>query len=474
MTTQNIMKMVNKLFPIIDHLYIFQLFEYNSTSFLKWFIKYPLKRNLQRKHQIEWTKKSIAIFVIALLIVFLESVDISTLLLGNPSWTPVVFLVLQIFSPIYLIIGKWLITPYEIYAKDKILTATKNKLEKLPNLKVVAITGSFGKTSTKEILYVLLKKKFRTIKTPKSFNTPLGVAGSVLDFVKDNTEVLIAEVGAYKKGEIKNIANLIKPQIGIITAVAPQHLERFGSIENIARAKFELVESLIKDGLAILNYESDWLKKLSSTAHCKVIFYNDDQTIYATNIKSTEESSKFTLNLNNQKIDIELPLVGEHHIKNFLAASAAALNLGLTLKEIQTRAKWILPTSHRLEIRKQGSITIIDNSYNTNTVSSRSSLKLLENYPGKQKILLTPGLVELGNQQTKENEEFAKDASKIIDDIILVGELNKKTLLSGLKDFPKNHIYKVESTKEAFKKLSEIAKPEAVALLENDLPDQYF
>ncbi len=468
-------KLLGQLFPIIDHLYIYQLFEYDSTSFLKWFIKYPLKRNLQKKHRIAWTKKSLAIFVLALMLMYLESFDTSTFLTGTSFWTPFIFLFYQLLSPMYLILAKFLITPYEIYARDKILKATDNKLKKLPNLKVIGITGSFGKTSTKEILYVLLKKKFRTVKTPKSFNTPLGVAGSILDYVKDNTEILIAEVGAYKKGEIKNIAKLIKPKIGIITAIAPQHLERFGSLENIAHAKWELIESLPKDGLAILNGENGWLKKLAPTAPCKSLFYGDlDKTIYATNIKSSDNSSNFILNFNNQKIDIELPLVGEHHIQNFLAAAAAALSFGLTLKEIQERAKWILPTSHRLEIRKEGSITIIDNSYNTNPVSSKSSLKLLKDYSRKQKILITPGLIELGNEQSKENQEFAKLSSKITTDIIIVGELNKKSLLAGLKDFPKDHIYKVTSTKEAFKKLSEIAKEEAVVLIENDLPDQYF
>ena len=394
---------------------------------------------MQKKHKLEWTTKAKLLLILSL-----------------PGFIPLI----SLFSPIFLIISQILIRPLEYYQKEKILKAAKEKLAKLSNLKIVAITGSFGKTSTKDILYTLLWKKYYVVKTPRSFNTPLGIAQTILEDIKDNTQIFICEMGAYKKGEIAKICKFIKPDIGMITAIAPQHLERFGSIENIAKAKFELVENLHKDGVAILNGESNLLKDLASHSSShgpeqnrtggNVIFYGND--------KASEELAK-----------ISIPLKGENHIKNFVAAATVALQLGLTLNEIRKRAKLLLPTPHRLEIRKQNELTIIDNTFNTNPQSSRASLKLLQELPGSQKILITPGLVELGKESAKQNQEFAKESAKVADQIIIVGEYAKKDLLKGAGE----KAMTVATTAEAMNLLGKIAKPDAVILLENDLPDQY-
>lgn len=178
----------------------------------------------------------------------------------------------------------------------------------------------------------------------------------------------------------------------------------------------------------------------------------------------------------DEVVDIELPLYGAHHIINFLAASAIAVKLGLTLKTLKERASLVSPTEHRLEIRQLGSITLIDNSYNTNPTVSKASLKLLKERSESQKILITPGLIELGDESPKENQEFAKNAATVADIIIIVGKNAQRDLLKGLKqaNFPKDQTHLVKSTQEALELLAEIATPNAVVLLENDLPDQYF
>lgn len=463
-------KILFKFFPLIDHLYIYQLFEYNSIDFLKWFLKNPFKRNLQRKHEISWTSKAKLIFIISFVLILIPS-----------FWLTLFFIPLvSFFSPFFLVLSKFLIFPLEYYQKQKILNQTKQKLLKLPGLKIAAITGSYGKTSTKDILYTLLWKKFKVVKTPKSFNTSLGVAQTILEDVKDNTEILIAEIGAYKKSEIKKIVDLIKPGIGIITAVGPQHLGKFKSIENTANAKFEIVEGLSSDGLAILNGESDYLVNLSTKSPCKVLLFGKEKTggypFFASDTQVSSVGTSFLLHTPKGKIQIEIPLIGEHHVQNFLAASIAALNLGLTLKEIQERAKLLLPTPHRLEIKKQGNLTIIDNSYNTNPKAALESFKLLKDFPGSQKILITPGLTELGKDTETQNLEFAKNASKVADEIIIVGESFKDYLLKGLKEanYPADNVHTVTELKDGLNLLSKIAKPGAVILLENDLPDQYF
>ncbi|MBI2017414.1 UDP-N-acetylmuramoyl-tripeptide--D-alanyl-D-alanine ligase [Candidatus Daviesbacteria bacterium] len=346
----------------------------------------------------------------------------------------------------------------------------------MPDLKVVAITGSYGKTSTKDILYTLLWKKYYVVKTPKSFNTPLGVSQTILEDVKANTDIFIAEVGAYKKGEIKKIANLITPQIGIITAIAPQHLERFKTIENIAYAKFELVESLPKNGLAILNSASEWLKKLWPNSPCTVSFYGYDSDYKVQNIKLSLSGTSFQLLTPKGKADINIPLIGEHHAYNFLAAAVAALKLGISLDEIKSRAGLLLPTPHRMEIKSLGNITLIDNSFNSNSESAKSSLSLLGSFDDTKKIVVTPGFVELGKESSVRNRAFGEDIAKVADEIIIVGENAKEDLLRGVQKVFRSEetIHFAASTQDALVLAQQLMQgTKGVVLLENDLPDQY-
>lgn len=453
--------------------------EYNSWEFLKWFLKNPFKRNLQKKHKLVWTQKVKLLAVVSFTLIILDAVLTSYYFTQGFLLAGILLPIKFLYVPLFLILSQILISPLENYQKQKILNKAKEKLSKLSNLKIVAITGSFGKTSTKDILYTLLFKKFYVVKTPKSFNTPLGIAQSVLELVKDNTDIFICEMGAYKIGEIKKICDFIKPDIGIITAIAPQHLEKFGSIENIAQAKFELVESLPKEGLAILNGKYKIIKSLASNlGGCIVTFYGEEtDTYYATKIKTGMNGTNFVLHTPKVKTEINIPLIGGHHVQNFLAASAVAVQLGLTLSEIAKRAKLLLPTPHRMEIKKLGNMTLIDNSYNTNPVSAKSSLNLLASFTKNRKIVITPGFVELGKDSLKANQDFGNCIKSIADEVIIVGENAKQDLLEGIKQIPPNlkgEVHFVNSTEEAIQLAQQLsAGAETVVLLENDLPDQY-
>lgn len=472
-------KILSKIFPIIDHLYIYQILEYKSGEFLIWFLKNLFKRNLQRKHKLEWTQKAKLLAILGFTLLILDSIITAYLLTGRFWLSLILFPVKSLYSPLFLIVAHILISPLENYQKQKTLTAAKKKLSKLPNLKIVAITGSFGKTSTKDILFTLLWKKYFVVKTPKSFNTPLGIAQTILEDLKENTEVFICEIGAYKKGEIKNLTKFLNPRIGIITAIAPQHLERFGSLENIAKAKFELVENLPKNGVTILNNESDWLQKLAShSSSGNVIFYGDEENpFYASNIRTGIVGTTFQIHTPKGQTEIKIPLTGEHHVQNFLAATAASLNLGLTLSEIKERAKLLLPTPHRMEIKKIGNMILIDNSFNTNPKSAEASLNLLASFKENRKIVITPGFVELGKETAEANQEFGHDILCLADEVIIVGENAKKDLLEGMKDIylnPEEFVHFAKSTQEALVLAQELTQGvETVVLLENDLPDQY-
>lgn len=450
-------KTLSKVFPIFDHLYIYQILEYKSWDFIKWFLKNPFKRNLQKKHQLIWTGKAKILSVLSFL-----------------GFIPF----LSLFSPIFLILSQILIMPLEYYQKEKILKAAKEKLSKLPNLKVVAITGSYGKTSTKDILYTLLWKKYYVVKTPKSFNTPLGIAHTILEDIKENTQIFIAEAGAYKIGEIAKIAQFLKPDVGIITAVAPQHLERFGSLENIAKAKFELAENLPERGVAVLNNESELLNSLAShLTSGKVKFYGSNSQYFASDIKVTTNGTSFILHSPKAATFLSIPLIGEHHAKNFVAAASAALNLGLTISEIRDRAKLLLPTPHRMEIKKMGNMILIDNSFNTNPKSAESSLSLLASFKENRKIVITPGFIELGKESASANQKFGHEIFCLADEVIIVGEHAKKDLLKGMRDIspnPEESVHFTKNTQEAILLAQQLTQGlETVVLLENDLPDQY-
>ena len=469
-------KILSSFFPILDHLYTYQLFEYDSR-FLKWFLKNVFRRGLQQKQKLVWTSKAKLLFVLSFFLILFLSFFFSWLLTKTFYLSPVIFLVTCQLSPVFLILSHLLIYPLDHYQKQKILRNARNKKIHLTRLKIVAITGSFGKTSTKDILYTLLWRKFRVVKTPRSFNTPLGISQTILEDVKENTDVLIAEVGAYKTGEIREIAKIIEPDISIITAIAPQHLERFGSIEDIANAKFELVEELNKDKLSIINSNYPILNPLLPKLKSRLILYGGSKQGYrVSNIKITSYGTEFVLATPKGRALVKIPLLGVHHAYNFLAAAIAALELGMSLGELKGRAKLLLPTPHRMEISKKANYTLIDNSFNTNIEASKSSFELLRQTPGDKKIVVTPGLIELGKESELHNRQFAFNAAQVADEIIIVGKNNRQFLLDGLEEagFPKEKTHVVLKTHQGLVLASQLAGKNSLVLIENDLPDQYF
>ncbi|KKR51569.1 MAG: UDP-N-acetylmuramoyl-tripeptide-D-alanyl-D-alanine ligase [Candidatus Levybacteria bacterium GW2011_GWC1_40_19] len=469
------LKNLSKIFPFKDHLYVFQLMEYNSGSLLRWFMRNPWRRNIQKKHRLNWTVKARVILFVSLSFLLAEALLVAYLL-KNVMYVIPIFIILSQVFPVYLIVAKLLLMPLDTYKKNKIVSSAKKKIDRLENLKVVAITGSFGKTSTKDILYALLWKKYRVVKTPTSFNTKLGVSQTILEDIKENTDIFISEVGAYKRGEIAEIVRIIEPKIGIITALGPQHLERFGSLDNIVQAKFELIEGLDSRAMGILNKNYKELVSLANGAKCKMLFYgSSDSDFRASDIKVTLNGTSFLISTPKGTTDMHIPLIGEHHVYNFLAAAAAALELGLSLDEVKDRATKLLPTPHRLEVTKNGKYTLIDNSFNSNLESARSSFRLFASLDAPRKIIITPGLVELGRIAEVVNKDFIAAASKVADEIIIVGQSNKNYLEDGLKEakFAPKAVHFADSTQKALILANEIAKKGSLVLIENDLPDQY-
>ena len=352
-----------------------------------------------------------------------------------------------------------------------------NKLNEMKNLKVVAITGSYGKTSTKNALNDILNIKYNSFATEKSFNTMNGLMISINNKLDKFTDVFIAEMGAFKRGEIKPKCDFMKPKYGIITTIGTAHLESFGSRENIQKGKFELVDSLPEDGAAVLNMDDEYQRSYKIKSKCKVIWVSlkdKDADVYADSIKLSSSGTKFNVHFkdNKKSITVETKLLGDKNVYNILEAIALSYELGLSLEEIKIGVKRIKPVEHRLELKKYGDITIIDDAYNSNVDGSSMALDVLGLMDGK-KIVVTPGMIELGEKQYEFNMEFGRHIAHVCDEVILVGEEQTKPILDGLRreKYNEDKIHILNDVKLAFPLMRKLSNGNTYVLLENDLPD---
>ena len=355
-----------------------------------------------------------------------------------------------------------------------------NKLRSMSNLKVIGITGSYGKTSSKNILSDILNVKYNALPSPKNFNTPYGLIITVNNHLDKFDDIMIAEMGAYKRGEIKELCDLVRPKYGILTKIGTAHIEIFGSQENIQKGKFELIESLPSDGIGVLNADDELQVNYDLKNDCKIIWIgiNNDADVRAFNIKRTNEGTTFDVVFkgDKEKYAFKTRLLGAHSIYNILAALALSKEFGLTIDQMKKAVLNVKPVEHRLELRPAGvNLTYIDDSYNSNPVGSKMALEVLGDMPG-QRIVMTPGMVELGDKSYELNKAFGTYMKDTCDIVILVGEKITKPIKDGLDEvgFDNKKTYIAKNTKEAFgivKKLS--SNKETYCLIENDLPDIY-
>lgn len=435
-------------------LFILQLEEYDIERFKNWLSKNRDAGIAEEKRKLVWTGKSKIIFILSLLFLFKSSESA-------------------------LILAVKFIKPIEDFAKNIIVFLAKRKIRSMKDLTVIGITGSYGKTSVKEILGHILAYRYKVLKTPESFNTILGVSKVILKDLKPKHEFFVIEMGMYNLGEIKKLCDVVKPKAGIVTAVGLSHLERAGSIENIYKAKSELIESLPRESLAVFNRENELCEKMSKVRSdltlslCGFSKFGNN-SVWADEVKTTEKGISFELHSGGGGVKIIAPLLGRHNALNIVLASAAALHFGVSLEEIKNALTSLPSVPHRLQLMEgaNGSI-IIDDSYNANPESVKSAIEVLKDFGSDNKIVVTPGMIELGEKQYFENEKFGEMLGKVADYVLVVGETNRKAIVEGLKK-TKANFFEMKDLKEATTKLSELVTPGSVILFENDLTDQYL
>jgi UDP-N-acetylmuramoyl-tripeptide--D-alanyl-D-alanine ligase len=448
------------------------------------------KKSAKDKKPLVFTGRAIRILVLALLIcIALSGLVFSAILYGIfppridvSIWVLIHGIVLIQLAPLTIVLSNGLLFPVQTTINNIYLSKAKRKLRTL-SPRVIGITGSYGKTSTKNILASLLNERYPTIMSPQSFNTLMGISRTINENLSEGHKIFLVEMGAYRPGDIKEISALVKPQVGIITAIGPQHLERFKTLENIEKAKYELIDSLPDSGVAVFNNDDVRCKKLADgTSKLKVLRYglDDSQNNLALSAKGITQSARgtsFTLvDREGREKSVSTVLLGLHNVSNIIGAACVALEMGLDLEDISRGIMKIQPTPHRLQtIVGKGGVLVIDDSYNSNPVGSREALNVLRRFDSGRRILVTPGMVELGNSEDKHNQEFGAQAAKVCDYVILVGVGQTRTIFEGLRKegFPLDKVRLVNSLDEANLDLQRFLRSGDTVLFENDLPDLY-
>ena len=384
---------------------------------------------------------------------------------------------MSVVSPLITLVI-WLITyPIEKAVSAWYINDAKKILSEHKDLTVIGITGSYGKTTTKFILNRILSEKFNTVCTPQSFNTPMGVVRTIRGHIKPRTQMFVCEMGAKNVGDIKEICDIAHPDYAIITSVGEQHLETFKSVDNVFKTKFELADAVkTKGGVTLANLDSQGIKERSDKRE-DVVYFGEGTKYQAKNIYCNEDGTTFDLCLDGTVFTVSTRLLGVHSVSDILAAAAMAHILGVGENDIKYAIASLKPTEHRLELKSyiNGSL-LIDDAYNSNPEGCLEAVRVLGSFEGKRKVIITPGLIELGSREYDCNYALGLEATKHCDTIILVGKNRSKPMMDAINttNFDQNNVYVVSSFKEAMDIYTPTADKNSVVLLENDLPDNYL
>jgi len=472
-------------------LHVFQLEGYKRARFLEW-----CRRNRSRawfltsapaKKPLVMTGRAWRILVTATLLTpSLVLVPAGVVHIGLGGWpldvatwlvtTAAVF----VLTPQVVVLADVLMTPVQRAINARFLRAARRRLDDVAPT-IVGITGSYGKTSTKFAIERLIGPPGSALATPGSFNTPLGVCRTINERLDDAHRYLVVEMGAYREGDIAELMAFVRPTIGVLTAIGPVHLERFGSMEAIRRGKYEVVRDLPEGGVAVMNVDDPEVRSLAdATRHVRVVRYGLEEDgapdVTARDVEVHPRGTMFSVVdvRNGSSARVETRLLGKHSIGHVLAGAAVALEAGRSLDEIAAAAAGLEPVEHRLQlIEGTGGVVVIDDAYNSNPAGAAAALDVLAAMPAGKKVVVTPGIVELGERQTEENERFGRRAGEVADHVIVVARLNRAALAAGARAGGRAEVIEVDTLAEATERLRTLLAPGDVVLFENDLPDQY-
>lgn len=368
-----------------------------------------------------------------------------------------------------------LMHPIEAGINRHYLGQAKAILASMPQLKVVGITGSYGKTSTKYFLQRLLSVQYDVYMTPGNFNTPMGVTRAVRGGLRPTHQIFLCEMGARHVGDVKEVCDLARPELGIITSVGPQHLETFGSQEAVLQGKLELARAVRDKGPVFLNYDSPLLA--SARLDQRVISYGAAGKDYTlSNLSVDENGSSFTVTApDGSRQTFSTRLLGQANVQNICGAIAVAHHLGIPLARLAPAVRQLESVPHRLQLVRQPDLTVIDDAYNSNPAGAKNALETLALCKGTR-IVVTPGLVELGSQELEFNQELGRQAAGCCHFLITVGDQPRtQAIRQGAREagLHWDAIFACDTVQKAMEQARALSGEGKMVLLLNDLTDNY-
>jgi UDP-N-acetylmuramoyl-tripeptide--D-alanyl-D-alanine ligase len=446
--------------------------------------------NVLRRDQIKplvFTPRAMRMYGVALLLLLAGAVAISIAVIAGLDPLPAaiagaaVAVGGHLLAPELLLLANWLIRPIQAMDNRRFVTRARRHLADVDPL-VVGITGSYGKTTTKNCVAAVAELRGPAYPTPASFNSFLGVVRAINEGLQPRHRTFVVEMGAYRRGDVAELCELTSPRIGILTAIGPAHLERFGSLDETELAKGELAEAIPADGALITRADDERCRRAAGRSAGAVRLFapapHPEADVWAEDVELREGRTVFLLRAGEgEGVRVKARLLGEHNVANLVAAAAAGLEMGLPLDAVGRALAKVQPPPHRLApiVNSGAGVVVIDDAYNSNPEGAAAALDVLASHPADRRLLVTPGMVELGERQEEENRRFGEHAAGVCDLVVLVGPDQTAPIRAGLEaaGFAADSVHVVADAGEAQELLARTTRRGDVVLFENDLPDLY-
>lgn len=462
--------------------WMFQQNSYIASRFWTWFRSNPVSATFSlglKKAKVPFVVTRRVVRILCASVLLGAAVIVAaTLSFGTVGLIAAAVCVL-LLDKLLVVAAGFVLSPVEAAIRRWYWNDARKRLESVQGLVVIGVTGSYGKTSTKNFLYRMLSEKYNTLVTPGNYNTTLGVIRTIREQLQPYHQVFIVEMGAKRPGDIREICELVHPRYGIVSAVGPMHLETFKTFENIQRTKFELVRSLPKDGAAFINADSEGIRTYSGiSSDARIVRYGinaPEADWKVEGLRYSSGGSDFILSHDGESLAMHTALSGSGNILDICGAAAAAFELGVSPESIRIASAKLRQVEHRLSISRRGGITILDDAYNSNPEGAAMALDVLAGMDapeGARRIVVTPGFVELGPRQYEECVKLGRKAAECADILIVVNRLNRKAIMEGAESMGER-AEAVDSLSEAAARTAALSRPGDIILYENDLPDTF-
>ncbi|MCJ7826079.1 UDP-N-acetylmuramoyl-tripeptide--D-alanyl-D-alanine ligase [Patescibacteria group bacterium] len=472
---------MNPFFIPIYQLYLLQLENYEIFRYWRLlFLKGYLFPNEPLRKSIVWTQKALGIFVLAVLC-YVGSLAI--VLFSTSALFALAYLIIGFFLfPVFYTLALFILLPFDTLIKFIVITQAKQLLSSSKHAKVIALAGSYGKTTMKNVISYVLSTKFNVITTPESVNTPIGVAQWFLKNFKQTTDIVIVEMGEHYRGDIAYLCSITPPDVAVLTGINEAHLERLQTLETSIATMFEIVEHAKEHATIILNADDEHIRNNFKK------YGNEKQISFYSSLNNPLAELKIAKKAFDEKQlhwsctietfgSVIISLLGEYTIGDVIAAIFIGKTLGMSIDDMKKGIASLSPIPHRLEpIEGKGGVLVIDDSYNGNPDGAQEAIRVLSRFKNRRKIFITPGLVEMGDKAVSVHEEIGRALADVADCVILIKNSVTPYIEKGLKEkkFDESKIIWFNTAIDAHASLSNIIKENDVVFFQNDWGDQYI